>query len=136
MKIPKAATIADNIARLLHETGTQSTDQIVAGLASHSYLYHSIHNALSVMQDYGQITLSEAGFTLARELHKYYSYGDPDAVSTGEVATHRYSAPFRPIQAKYIPSAQARRHDAPPARDIHFKTATDAPSVYWNGAMV
>lgn len=133
MKIPKPGTIPDSIGKLLFEMGAQTTEQIVVGLAPRKYVYHSIHNALSLMQQFGQITLSEDGYALSRELHKYYNYNEPEVECSGELTTQRYTPPFKAWSGKFSFVNVPRRVEI--RGDVSFKTigsggrVMDAPAI-------
>lgn len=133
MRVPQKGTIAYKICVLLRTRGPMTLPMIWCELPSSNKatIRHALH-------DHSIVANGDGAYELPLHLKNYFN--DCETVEKPKVAQNvllpPYHPPFRALQPKNIPSLEARRPDAGPAREISFKTGGTIPNAKLQGYSV
>lgn len=128
MYTPKLNSLRDRICRAIAPKGLMTMDECIGKFSK--YKPSSVQTAVFQLKFYKALEESDAGYSLSDAMQRHYGGVPQREAPEFPVRT------WRPLDLSRLPSLDARRPDALPKRDISFKSATEAASVYWNGAMV
>jgi hypothetical protein len=124
MKLPRKKTSGYKLVQTFYQSGPMTFEQgcEVHGILdrSESRTRETYRRAVSA----GWLINNGGVYTLADPMRRLLDDSQEEMPPKENVVPPRTPAPFRELSSKYIPSRVARRHDADPPRDIHFRFAT------------
>lgn len=117
-RIPGNYALHRAIAKFVFASGASLLGEIEDGLR-HEASASAIGKAIESMQKRGWLVAAGDEFDLAQQIHDRLDAEKRSAAQKGEIVPPPAPPVFRPLSAKYIPSAHGTRAE-PFAREAHF----------------